>query len=166
MPVTKEYRCAVHGDFESTRADPLCPEGCDTVERVFLTPVGFRSERTTNIDNTVRGLAKSHGMTDISNAGGVAAKRQDGAAQSREREFREFLHGRYGDGWGNVPKGGVMNVKTQQVENRPGSGVAGALAAHHAPAGNALEEARPIMAAMGPKPVLVRRDHEGLKVRP
>lgn len=166
MPVLKEYRCAVHGDFESAKSDPLCPEGCDTVDRIFLTPPGFRSERTSNIDRTVRGLAKSHGMTDISNAGGVAAKRQTGAQQNREQEFREFVRGRYGEGWGKVPKGGVMNVKTHEIESRTGSGVAGALAAHHSPAGNALADARPIMEAMGPKPVLVRRDHEGLKVQP
>lgn len=158
MPVTKEFRCKVHGDFEGTKA--LCPEGCDTVERIFKTPVGLASDRTRNIDATTRSLAKSYGMTDIQNRGGQAAKRQSGAQDQAGIEYGKMLQERYGTGWGKVPKGGSMNVKTGQIEGT-GPGAAGALAAFGARPDNVLAEVKD---ALVPKPVLVRHDHERLQV--
>lgn len=158
--VVKEFRCWAHGDFESSAETPLCPHGCDTVERVFLTPVAFRSNRTANIDRTVQSLAASHGMTDINNRGGQAARRQSGAQASREAEFAQFVRQKYGEGWGSVPKGGTMNVRTQQVEGS-GPGAVGAIGAYGARPDNVLDEVKP---ALVPKPILVRRDHENLQV--
>lgn len=161
VSVVRDWRCFAHGVFESKEDAPLCPvSGCDTVEKVFLTPVAFRSNRTANIDRTVAGLARNHGLSDISNRGGRAAIRQDGAAANRDEEFRDFVRQKYGDGWGNVPKGGSMNVKTQQIQGS-GPGAAGAIAAYGAKPENVLEQVKP---ALVPKPILIRRDHEGLQV--
>lgn len=148
----------MHGDFEGTK--PECPSGCDVVERIFKTPVGFASDRTRNIDSTMRGLAASYGLTDVNNRGGQAAKRQTGAQDQAGIEYGKMLQERYGSGWGKVPKGGSMNVKTGQVEGS-GPGAAGALAAYGARPDNVLSE---VKEALVPKPVLVRRDHERLKV--
>ncbi len=163
MGVLREFRCYGHGVFESKEEAPLCPSGCNTVERVFLTPVGFRSESTTNTDRTVRDLASRHGMTDISNRGGRAAKRQSSQQENQQRDFQGFLKQRYGvegPGWGNVPKGGVMNVKTQQVQGS-GPGAAGAVTNLGGRPDNVLAEVKD---ALVPKPVLVRRDHQNLQV--
>lgn len=160
MAVVKEFICMAHGAFESSEESPSCPRGCTTVRRAFLTAPGVASDRTKNIDRTLDSLAKSHGMTDISNRGGRAAKRADPNAEKRQREFNDFIKSRYGEGWGAVPKGGTLNVQTGQIEGG-GPGVGGALAQYHASADNVLGE---VKEALVPKPVLVRQDHEKLNV--
>ena len=71
MAVMKEYICLGHGIFESTA--PFCPSGCNTVNRIFLTAPGIRSQRTGNIDRTLVDVAKDLGVTDMSNRNGSVA---------------------------------------------------------------------------------------------
>ncbi len=155
-PVVKEFRCAAHGDFDGT--EPKCPYGCEgTVQRVFLTPAAFRSNRTTRIDARLEGLAKSHGMTDISNRGGQAAKRMSSKMEQQQKMAAEAIKARYGDtGWGKMQAGGTMNVQTKAIEGG-GPGAVGAVGAYGGHADNALSEVRE---ALVPKPVLVKHDHE------
>lgn len=160
MAVNKEFRCAVHGPFESSDEAPLCPAGCDCVTREFRTPVGFRSARTANIDSTIASLAKSHNLTDISNRGGRAAIRENPQARRQQEEFNAMIRERYGDGWGALPKGGDLNVQTGQIEGS-GPGVRGALGQYHAAPDNVLAEVAP---ALVPKPVIYKKDHENLQV--
>jgi hypothetical protein len=70
MPILKEYRCAAHGEFEAFEAE--CPYGCSPrfVQQEFRTPVGYKSERTSNSDKTLDTLAKDYNMTNINNRGG------------------------------------------------------------------------------------------------
>lgn len=73
MPVKKEFKCMAHGYFEAVTDDatPLCPRGCDCVERVFLTPQSIStSGKTRFVDKTMDELAKRFGMTNMSNANG------------------------------------------------------------------------------------------------
>lgn len=161
MAINKEWRCFGHGTFESDQEKPLCPfAGCDTVERVFLTPVGLGSARTKNIDNTFSSLAKTYGMTDIDNRGGRAAKRAPANHEQKQRELAKIIRERYGNGWGEVPQGGTYNTQTKQVEGG-GAGAMGALARYGAAPANTVEQVRE---ALVPKPVLYRHDHEGLNV--
>lgn len=157
MATTKEWRCAAHGPFESAFAK--CPAGCvGTVTREFRTPPAFRTARTSNIDATLEHLAANHGMTDISNRGGVAAKRETGRQIAERQDLAAMIRERYGDGWGKIPKGGNYNVGTGKVEGS-GPGVAGALSTYHGHADNALAEVKP---ALVPKPVRIIKDHENL----
>jgi len=63
MAVMNDYKCDVHGYFEAR--EPKCPHGCDTVQLVFLQPVGYKSDRTKGADKTMSQLAMDFGMTDI-----------------------------------------------------------------------------------------------------
>lgn len=65
MAVIKEFRCAKHGDFDSSH--PICPAlGCrsEKVERVFLTPVGFKSEFLKRHEQGMKNLATAYGQSD------------------------------------------------------------------------------------------------------
>ncbi|NBW22734.1 MAG: hypothetical protein EBR82_83795 [Caulobacteraceae bacterium] len=42
--ILNDYKCAMHGFFESDK--PICPHGCDTVQKVFLQPVGTIGDKT------------------------------------------------------------------------------------------------------------------------
>lgn len=160
MAVTKEWMCRAHGAFESQDDPPLCPHGCDTVDRAFLTPVGLRSARTTNIDSTFESLARTHGMTDISNRGGRAAKRQDPMQASRNADMSRLIRERYGDGWGAIPKSGTMRTDTREIVGG-GNGPASVLAKYGAQPANTVEQ---VKEAFVPKPVIYRHDHENLQV--
>ena len=58
MAVLHDYKCAVHGFFESH--DALCPHGCEDVQLVFLQPVGMRSDSTRHADTTLKELARDY----------------------------------------------------------------------------------------------------------
>lgn len=158
-----------HGLFTSSDGAPECPMGCDTVERVFITPPGLKSDRTRNIDNTLQRLAKSYGLTDLNNRGGQAVAGHDKRASSqRERDeaFAAYMHERFGDGWGNVPKGKTMNAKTKEVvdvKGRNGPGGAGVFSEYGGAPDNALAEVAPALHDLR-RPVLVKHDHEKLTV--
>lgn len=160
MSVLKEYRCLAHGNFESAEETPECPYGCDVVERIFLTPVAFRSARTTSIDNTLQGLATSHRLTDM---GERAMRRKALQSEQSQQRFVEFCERRYGGHtWGAVPEGGTYNVQTAKVEGS-GPGAMAAVQAAGATGGINMAETKPILETFR-KPVLVRQDHENLQV--
>lgn len=71
MALMKEYTCLGHGTFESTK--PVCPSGCNTVNRIFLTAPGIGSQRTRHIDRTLTEIAKDMGVTNMSNRNGSVA---------------------------------------------------------------------------------------------
>lgn len=163
--VKKEWMCAAHGAFESAEESPECPRGCDTVSRAFLTPPGFRSARTSNIDATLETAAKRHGLTDMQNRHGQAVKRESPIQRQRQEQFQQMVRERYGStGWGAVPPGATMNTQTREVssvEGRSGPGAVSALAQYHGHPDNALDEAKP---GFIPKPVIIKSDHENLQV--
>jgi len=63
MSVLHDYKCPVHGYFESREA--VCPAGCDDVQLVFLQPVGLKSDSTKHNDKTLKQLALDFKMSDI-----------------------------------------------------------------------------------------------------
>ena len=65
MAVLHDYKCLAHGYFEAWEA--RCPKGCDgeAVVKVFLQPVGLKSDSTKHADSTLQGLANEYGMSDI-----------------------------------------------------------------------------------------------------
>jgi hypothetical protein len=151
MAINREWRCFAHGAFESDAESPTCPHGCDTVEREFRTPPAFASARTKSIDNTLESLARSHGMTDINNRGGRAAKGPSPNQGAQQASLNAYIAQKYGStGWGAIPK-------------EKEGGAPAALSAYGGRADNALAEVRDA-GALVKKPVLVRHDHENLKV--
>lgn len=70
MAVLKEFRCAAHGEFEST--EPVCPHGCPKrfVVQEFRSAPAVHDGTTAYTDQTLRGLADSVGLTDMSNRNG------------------------------------------------------------------------------------------------
>lgn len=76
MAILKEFRCAAHGEFEST--EHACPQGCPArfVVQEFRTAPHFHNGRTANIDRTLDGLAESVGLTDMSNRNGSVMNSQ------------------------------------------------------------------------------------------
>lgn len=161
-----------HGCFESSDEAPECPEGCDTVERVFLTPVGFASARTKAIDATLESVARSHGLTDMNNRGGRAAAGPNTIAQQMAQEkmrqqqeaIAAAVKAKFGDApWNTVPEGGTYNVKTGEVEAGQGPGAPGALPNVGWEPSNLAHDAKEA-GLLTPKPVLVRKDHENLSI--
>ena len=65
MPVLHDYHCDIHGIFESFEAK--CPmKNCKgELSKVFLKPVGTKSDRTKKADKTLDNLALDFGMSDI-----------------------------------------------------------------------------------------------------
>jgi hypothetical protein len=70
MAITIEMRCAGHGEVENTEL--RCPHGCPPrfVVREFRTAPMINGEQTKHTDGTLRGLAESVGLTDLSNRDG------------------------------------------------------------------------------------------------
>lgn len=82
MAVLHDYKCLAHGFFEAW--EPKCPKGCsgEVVQKVFLQPVGMKSDATKRSDETLSNLANDYGMTNIHTPRGGesqmdAAKRQN-----------------------------------------------------------------------------------------
>lgn len=69
MAVLKEYRCQEPNCgrlFDSTV--PSCIHcGSTNVKRIFLTPPGFKSDKTKMQDSSLEHLTESYGLTDYSN---------------------------------------------------------------------------------------------------
>ena len=69
MSVLKEWECKKHGHFESSH--PICPSmGCrsDSVQRVFLTPVGLKSDFVRRHEKGIQKLAESYGQSNFRTA--------------------------------------------------------------------------------------------------
>lgn len=104
MAVRKEWMCAAHGPFESTK--PKCPHGCNTVTRVFLTaPSIHTSGRRQNIDNTLETLAAHHNLTNLSNRNGSIAS-----------SIRMYDANGLQAGWAPMGKNPVETVKSMHFE--------------------------------------------------
>ena len=65
MAVLHDYYCQNHGIFEAWEAK--CPmKGCKgEISKVFLQPVGLKSDKTKKTDKTLQNLALDFGMSDI-----------------------------------------------------------------------------------------------------
>lgn len=63
--ILRDYKCEQHGFFEGYY--PVCPAGqcVDGVSKVYLKPVGIKSDRTKGTDSTLSKLASDFKMTDI-----------------------------------------------------------------------------------------------------
>ena len=65
MPVLHDYFCSEHGIFEAWEAK--CPmKICKgEISKVFLKPVGMKSDKTKSTDKNLKQLAIDYDMTDI-----------------------------------------------------------------------------------------------------
>ncbi len=153
--VVKEFLCPGHGYFDSTEA--VCPHGCTLVERVFLTPVGFQTARTRNVDATLDSIAKEHKLGDINTRRDAhAARKLDPKvrkAQEQQEAMRQHLHKKFAGlnlvntkagtgGWGGVNKGGVYETGGHIRNPERGGGAPATMSALGAPSENVLEGVR------------------------
>ena len=67
MGILRDYKCDVHGYFESMSETPCCPiNSCQSeVYVVFLQAPGLMSDTTKKNDRTVKQLAQDFGMTNV-----------------------------------------------------------------------------------------------------
>lgn len=146
MAIVREYSCPGHGDFESTEA--RCPHGCTiVVAREFRTAPAYHNGKTQRTDRMVRDQLDAMGVSNIRSAReGEASRIQDPRA-SKMAEFQKAVRSKYPRMWGEIPNGKIGD----------------ALAAHHAPAENALEQAKDLMKAER-RPTEYIRDPQNLKV--
>lgn len=95
MSIKKEWKCMAHGFFESDI--PMCPAGCDTVERAFLTPQSIATgNKGKFIDDTLQKIADDYGFSDMSNRGGDSVIHN--AARAGQMNFAPV--------WKSMPKDG------------------------------------------------------------
>lgn len=122
MPVLKEYRCGGHGDFEGY--EPRCPKGCTSVQQVFLTPVGTRSDKTKQADRNLKQIALDFGLSNMASARTGEAARIKTKQQKEAEALSEKLRHRFAP---MGAKGGTFMADSKQVVG--GSAGGGALAA-------------------------------------
>ena len=119
MAVLHDYFCSEHGIFEAWEAK--CPmKICKgEISKVFLQPVGIKSERTKNTDKTVNQLAMDFQMTDIKStregnnqAGFFTRNNTTSPAELAKQEAEAKREPRMGDAaiWG-----GKGNLNMQSV---------------------------------------------------
>lgn len=65
MPVLHDYYCETHGIFEAWEAKCPMKHCTAAISRVFLKPVGTKSDKTKSTDKNLQNLALDFGMTDI-----------------------------------------------------------------------------------------------------
>ena len=117
MAVLHDYFCSEHGIFEAWEAK--CPmKICKgEISKVFLQPVGIKSERTKNTDKTVNQLAMDFQMTDIKStregdnqAGFFTRNNTTSPAELAKQEAEVKREPRMGDAaiWGGQ---GGLNMK-------------------------------------------------------
>jgi len=138
MAVLSDYRCMAHGVFEAW--DAKCPHGCSGgfVEKIFLKPVGMKSDATKHNDKTLNNLAKDYGMTDLKT-------QRDGESQmdATKRQGNPFAIQ-----WASPTNIGQYN--TAPVAGEPNNGL------QLAKEGGALSSLRPSV---------VMKDHENLQIQ-
>lgn len=144
MAVIKEYFCPGHGDFES--AEARCPHGCTVVaEREFRTAPAYHNGNFRKTDNLVRSQVEAMGLSNIrSSREGEVARIQSPEAKRME-EFQKAVKNRYPSLWGSMPQGGAP----------------AALAAHKAPATQAIDKQA---LAQHKRPTEIIRDPQNLKM--
>lgn len=87
MAAILELKCAAHGEFESTEF--ACPHGCPKrfVVQEFRTAPSIHDGTTKHTDATLRGLADSVGLTDMSNRNGSVMNSQKPNPNHRGLDF-------------------------------------------------------------------------------
>lgn len=160
MAVIKEFSCPGHGPFEST--EPRCPHGCTVVsEREFRTAPAHHSGKTKRTDDLVRQQVEAFGLTNIRSSRQGETARIQTPQERQMAEFQKAVKNRYPSLWGQVPKGGVFKAGLGPEGETPGGGAIGALAAHGAPATEAINKE----ALAQHKPTVQQiRDPQNLKV--
>jgi hypothetical protein len=162
MAVLHDYFCSQHGVFESfSEKCPMKP--CKgEVSRVFLQPVGIKSDRTKKADKALKQLASDFKMTDIKstregehqtgyikrNNSQTDKERDEALAVAEQRQPRPGDAAIWG-GAGAISMGSVMGgqfkpVADEQVSVLPKS------------VGNLT----------GPRAASYIADHENLKIKP
>lgn len=162
MPVLHDYFCESHGIFESFEAK--CPmKNCKAeLSKVFLKPVGLKSDKTKSTDKNLKNLALDFGMTDIKST--REGEHQTGYLkrnnQLSDKEYAEATaamqhqekQSRPGDAvmWGGA--GGINMKSVMGGKYRPVADEA--VSFNPKSAGNLT----------GPKAGVIINDHENLKV--
>jgi hypothetical protein len=136
MAIVKEYRCAAHGPFESTR--PKCKYGCSPrfVTQEFRTAPAIKSAGTKHLDREIGNLARDYKLTDIRNG-------EDG--ESVMQTLRK--NPQFAPTWGEV-KHAKPGFSQRPGEQAP---VFSPASMGATPTG-ALQQMKPLMT--GPKPIL------------
>lgn len=136
--IVKEWVCRGHGRFDGP--DPVCPKaGCTTVERVFITPVGYMGEKSKNMDSTLRKITNDYGLSDLNNQNGTSAARVHSAAAKKAMNQAEAFNQSF--------KRKFPNARLTPTQHGPGAwgamqqgGAPATTAAMGAPAENRLAE--------------------------
>jgi hypothetical protein len=167
MAVLHDYYCETHGIFEAWEAK--CPmKHCSaTISKVFLKPVGMKSDKTKATDKNMKNLALDFGMTDIKKT--HEGEHQTGYLKRNnkltDKQFAEATEAmahnnqmqmnqpRPGD---SVIWGGGGNINMKSVMGGQFKSVAGESV------GINPREAGPMR---GPTPGVVMNDHENLQVK-
>ena len=167
MAVLHDYYCETHGMFEAWEAK--CPmKNCSgAISKVFLKPVGMKSDKTKATDKNMKNLALDFGMTDIKRT--YEGEHQEGYLTRNnklsKKQFAEateaMVHNnqmqaaqaRPGD---SVIWGGGGNINMKSVMGGQFKSVAGESV------GINPREAGPMR---GPTPGVVMNDHENLQVK-
>jgi hypothetical protein len=138
MSVLHDYKCPVHGYFESREA--ICPAGCSDVNLVFLKPIGVKSDSTKHNDSTLKQLALDFKMGDIKST-------REGEAQPPR--FAQPSNP-FAPRWGSPAEVGKYNLRPVADES-----VSGMAAVKNSGA-----------SLSGPKIASYIPDHENLKIAP
>ena len=159
--ILRDYHCTEHGYFEGWQ--DACPiKGCaGEVSRVFLQPVGIKSEKTKAADKNLKSLAQEFGMTDIKstregehqsgyltrNNVQTEAQRQEAMEQAAVAEQRPGASALWG-GAGGISMSSVMGGMFKPVRDESVSVLPNQVANFTAP-----------------KPASYVADHENLKIQ-
>ena len=161
MAVLHDYFCSEHGIFESW--DAKCPmKICKgEISKVYLKPVGTKSDKTKATDKNMNNLALDFGMTDIKKT--HEGEHQTGYLkrnnQLTDKQFEEATaamtqrEARPGD---SVIWGGGGNINMKSVLGGQFKSVMGESVGIHP------KQAGPMQ---GPKPASYIADHENLQVK-
>ena len=161
MPVLHDYYCEHHGIFEAWEAKCPMKHCSGEISRVFLKPVGMKSDKTKATDKNLDGLAKDFDMTDIKKT--YEGEHQTGYMKRKnklsDKQFEEATaamqqrEARPGD---SVIWGGGGNINMKSVLGGQFKSVAGESV------GINPKDAGPMR---GPTPGVVINDHENLQVK-
>jgi hypothetical protein len=120
MAIKKEWRCLAHGSFEG--GEGVCPHGCTTVVREFLTAPGAKSERTKISDRALSRLASRYQLGDMSNRNGSVGNSR-GAPPGMAPIWAELPKGNnYEVGKGEVTRDGSQGGATAALSSTRMSG--------------------------------------------
>lgn len=139
MAVLKEFKCLAHGFFDGW--EPKCPNGCtgdELIMRVFLTPVGMKSDATKHNDSTIQSLASEYGMSDIKST-------REGEAQPAR--FQQRKEDPYAIKWGAPSSIGQYDTASIRGESV-----------------NGLQSAKDSGSLRPLAPASITKDHQNLQI--